>query len=148
MNIEMLRFLTRVETGPGCWLWKGSMVQKTGYGMFKGRPAHRLSYELFVGQIPVTFDIDHLCRTPLCVRPDHLQAVTTRENLRRAPSCVSTINSLKTHCKHGHLFDALNTYWRLDKKTGLRNRMCRACRREGERRRRGTPGEAVRGTYF
>lgn len=71
-----------------CWLWTGT-VANTGYGHIyrKGGPvvgAHRLSYEVHVDPIPEGLTIDHLCRVPLCVNPDHLEPVTQSENNRRA----------------------------------------------------------------
>lgn len=70
----------------GCWEWGGSRL-RSGYGNLhhEGRTllAHRAFYELLVGPIPEGFQIDHLCRNPPCVRPDHLEAVTQAENLRR-----------------------------------------------------------------
>ncbi|MBT2412652.1 HNH endonuclease [Streptomyces sp. ISL-12] len=66
-------------------LWTGSTDQGYGRLRFRGRlvRAHRFSYELNVGPIPDGHQVDHLCRTPSCVRPDHLEAVTQRENVLR-----------------------------------------------------------------
>lgn len=73
----------------GCWLWSGA-PRELGYGQVRiggrrGRTvaAHRLIYELAVGEIPVGLELDHLCRTRHCVNPRHLEAVTHRENVRR-----------------------------------------------------------------
>jgi len=84
------RFLQSIviEEWDDCWLW-GMYVDPGGYGRMgiKGlSPAlvHRVSYELFVGPIPEGLHIDHLCGTRKCVNPAHLEAVTQRENNRRA----------------------------------------------------------------
>lgn len=76
------------KSGPnGCWTWTGP-VAAHGYGRFSsmGRVyiAHRYVYEQVVGPIPNGLQLDHLCRNPGCVNPDHLEPVTGAENLRRA----------------------------------------------------------------
>jgi len=77
------RFWSKVKKTDGCWLWAGN-TNGAGYGRFalKGKKVypHRYSYELSKGSIPENFVIDHLCRTPLCVNPEHLEAVTNRDN--------------------------------------------------------------------
>ncbi len=87
------RFWARVDVGHplGCWLWTGR-VDPQGYGRFdaipeaggRSRPllAHRVAYRLLTGEEPGT--LDHLCRTPPCVNPDHLEGVGRGENVRRA----------------------------------------------------------------
>jgi hypothetical protein len=70
----------------GCWIFNGAT--SNGYGIVKnadGYPsgAHRLMYEAAKGQIPDGLVLDHLCRVPCCVNPDHLEAVTQEENIRR-----------------------------------------------------------------
>lgn len=44
--------------------------------------AHRFSYEAHKGPIPEGLEIDHVCRNRSCVNPEHLRAVTRRENMR------------------------------------------------------------------
>lgn len=80
-------FMKRVKITPTCWIWTGT-VKKDGYGFFTmyDHPydnAHRISYKLFKGNIPKGLQIDHLCRFRACVNPDHLEAVTQKENIRR-----------------------------------------------------------------
>lgn len=82
------RLLRRVEKQPGdgCWLWTGSFGTG-GYGHFgvsgKTTYVHRFAFQHFVGPIPDGYEIDHLCCVSNCVRPDHLEAVTLRENRGR-----------------------------------------------------------------
>jgi hypothetical protein len=84
------RLLGMTETGPECWTWVGTLNRKNGYGHIRDgamKMAHRVSYELFVGPIPEGATIDHLCRNRLCVKPQHLEAVSIEENIRRAHHC-------------------------------------------------------------
>ncbi len=110
----------------GCWLWLGPKDRK-GYGRtyYGGRnwSAHRLFYAAFKGFIFPGLQIDHLCRVRNCVNPNHLEAVTPRENNLRSP-CVSTLNIGKPSCIHGHPFTKENTYI---KPNGRRN--CWTCKR-------------------
>jgi hypothetical protein len=71
--------------------------------------------------------LDHLCRNPACVRPDHLEAVTARENTLRGIG-PTAVNALKTHCVHGHEFTPENTRMK-----GIR-RVCRECQRAANRK--------------
>src|SRR6478752_5165546 len=70
----------------GCWEWVGSVRKNDGYGRWsvgKGTLAHRVIYEKMRGAVPKGLELDHLCRNRLCVNPDHLEPVTTRENIFR-----------------------------------------------------------------
>lgn len=70
----------------GCWIWQRSL-NRAGYGAWPRRRdsslAHRRMYELHVGPIPEGLHLDHLCRVPSCVNPEHLEPVTNAENSRR-----------------------------------------------------------------
>ena len=129
---EQERFWARVDVGHplGCWMWDN----ESGYGRFKTTAkndlAHRYAYELLVGPIPDGLHIDHLCRNPQCVNPDHLEPVTMRENLMRAHSPIK-LNAAKKACLRGHPFDEQNTLIDCD---GYRQ--CRTCRRLRQRARR------------
>lgn len=82
------RFFQKVNKTDQCWLWLGT-INQYGYGMFrKGKDtittgAHRISYELFIGEIPFGLELDHKCRVRNCVNPKHLEAVTRKENASR-----------------------------------------------------------------
>ena len=120
------RFEALVRKTPGCWLWLGAIGSK-GYPQFRfeGRtqPAHRVAHVLARGPIPDGFEVDHLCRTPLCVRPSHLEAVPPAVNNLRSGS-ASSRNARKACCPRGHEYDAENTY--VHPATGWRR--CRRCR--------------------
>lgn len=73
-----------VVRGPnGCWEWTRGLTQD-GYGRVSwagaSQLAHRAVYELLVGPIPDTLQIDHKCRNRACVNPDHLHPVTSKLN--------------------------------------------------------------------
>lgn len=81
-------FWDHVDRSGEHWLWQG-YVTKAGYGHAQSRftqrvdMAHRVAYELAMGRVPAGMEVDHLCRVRLCVRPDHLEAVSHAENMRR-----------------------------------------------------------------
>jgi len=78
------RFWAKVDKSGDCWLWTGAKVA-TGHGNMKvnGKPVgvHRFSYELAYGPIPQEMVIDHICRRGQCVNPEHLRAVTQKQNM-------------------------------------------------------------------
>ena len=70
----------------GCWnskyaldgkgytqLWRGVKLIKT----------HLYFFEKYKGKLPEGMQIDHLCRNKICCNPEHLEAVTIYENIRR-----------------------------------------------------------------
>lgn len=77
------------KTKSGCWIWIGPRDKK-GYGLVSvnhgttTERAHRVAFKLTGKEIPEGMTLDHLCRTPSCVNPDHLEAVSSLENTRRA----------------------------------------------------------------
>lgn len=120
----------RQVTDSGCWQWLGAL-NSNGYGIRAGQYAHRKSYELHVGPIPSGLQIDHLCRNRGCFNPDHLEAVTPSDNVRRGVS-PSAIAVRTNRCKWGHELTPDNVYVRRD--TG--SRQCRECHRRRGRERK------------
>lgn len=140
------RFWAKVDVRPdACWEWQGATSGTDGYGRFwiasrLGVLPYRFAYELLVGPIPDGLQPDHVCRNRACVRPDHLEVVTSRENTLRGFG-VTAVNAQKTHCAHGHPFEGHNLIIR-SCPDGSR-RVCRTCanraaakrqRRRAERR--------------
>lgn len=123
------RFWAKVRDDGDCWIWTAH-VNPQGYGEFgrrgagcrkgKSTRAHRIAYELVVGQIPPGLVLDHLCRNRACVNPAHLEVVTVRENILRG-SGFAALNARKTHCPRGHELTPDNVYRR------GRRRVCRTC---------------------
>lgn len=108
------RFTTRyVVDANGCWSWTGTTI-KAGYSQisYQGRKfyGHRLSYEHFIGPIPDGLVIDHLCRNTRCVNPEHLEPVTTRENILRGDTIPGRY-AARTHCKYGHELPTERKAW-------------------------------------
>lgn len=125
----VVRFEKHVQPQGDCWIWTGSNNGK--YGKF--RPggleaqvyAHRWAYEFWVGPIPEGHEIDHRCRTPLCVFPQHLEPELHRDNTLRG-SGASAKHLAATECANGHPKTPENR-----KKDGR----CRQCNIEWQRRR-------------
>lgn len=127
------RFWEKVDKSAECWLWVSAMGPD-GYGRFwlggHTLRAHRVAYEITVGSpIPEGLVLDHLCRNPSCVRPDHLEPVTQRDNILRGEGLAAQ-NAFKTCCPAGHEYDEANTY----RYRG--QRFCRECAKLKARRRR------------
>ena len=112
-----------------CWPWSGPLSSH-GYGVHmvgKERVyAHRAAYEQEHGPIPEGMTIDHTCRVRSCVNPDHLEAVTRGENLRRAvPYRAPQETRLgRGACTHGDQDVYVDPSGK---------RVCRPCRRERTR---------------
>lgn len=113
-----------------CWIWAG-VGDALGYGVipWRGRthPAHRAMYEQLIEHNIDGLVIDHLCRTPSCVNPLHLEAVSNRVNILRG-FAPAALNKRKRACINGHPFNKTNTYFRTDASHPHGYRRCRACR--------------------
>jgi hypothetical protein len=123
------RFNKKYKKINDCWIWQNGKNNQ-GYGMFyfehKMVLAHRWMYEFTKGDIPEKLGLDHLCRTPLCVNPNHLEPVTQWVNQQRG-----LINQYKNRncCSKGHKYK--NGTYRIYKattRTRFRNeRICKIC---------------------
>ena len=124
---DVERFLSKIIRTPDtdCWFWSGYR-SVDGYGKFtlatgriggKQVPAHRLSYELSIGPIPVGFQVHHKCNNRPCVNPNHLEALGVKDHIAKTVGHPKN----QTHCIRGHEFTPENTKMY----HGMRN--CRAC---------------------
>lgn len=125
------RILSRIsyDEDSGCWLWQGTT--SGGYGQIsianKMKPAHRATFVIYRGIIPIGKELDHLCRTRRCVNPWHLEPVTHKVNTLRGVS-LQAVNAKKTHCPAGHTYDGENTrVWR-------GSRVCIQCGKDRSKR--------------
>jgi hypothetical protein len=122
------RFWGKVHKTESCWLWMANLGFGGRYGAFyvdgRMRPAHRLAYEWLVGSVPLGLELDHLCGTPRCVNPDHLEPVSHAENMRRGRQHQMTM-ARGNRCRNGHEGAMVRAGVSL---------VCRECRRDSDRR--------------
>lgn len=109
-----------------CWIFAGHKHSVIGYGVVwekrKQQLVHRVMYEAVKGRIPDGLTIDHLCRVRACVNPDHLEAVTLKENTLRGYSLAAQY-ARRTACHRGHKYTPENT----GQYTGGTGRRCLTC---------------------
>lgn len=124
------RFWVKVEERDECLVWTGAL-NDAGYGVYRtdgGRAAsktvlaHRAVWEDVNGPIPDGMELDHVrkrgCKHRACVKLQHLEVVTRRENQRRGDG-PGGLNFRKQVCLRNHPFDYVDVRGR---------RVCRRCR--------------------
>lgn len=119
------RLAPHIDADGDCWEWTGNLDPQ-GYGKFSVKidgtghhlRAHRLVWIALCDQIPGNLPLDHLCRLRRCVNPDHLEPVTSAENIRRGYGATA-LNARKVRCSRGH-----------DNNWAIRDgqRRCKTCR--------------------
>lgn len=92
---NMLRAIASITTEGGpdgeCWVWQGAFSSRNGHptypalsmryaGRRRQRLVHRVAYEAAYGPLAAGEQVHHRCATTACVRPEHLQAVSGRDN--------------------------------------------------------------------
>lgn len=113
-----------------CIPWGGSTLPNR-YGRVyispgKYKLAHRMAYEGCYGKIPEDMVLDHICRNPSCINPNHLRVVTNKENVLCGVG-ITAMNARKANCgKCGNPFDEVRKTMRKGKPRYFRS--CRSCR--------------------
>lgn len=81
---QRLKKWTKLNEETGCLEWQGGTTI-WGYGCItinrKSHMAHRVSYELAYGPIPIGLYVCHFCDNPPCILPEHLVLGTQRANI-------------------------------------------------------------------
>lgn len=128
------RVLARTTAGPGeCLVWTGKL-DRYGYGVIRvdGRYTgpHRALWIAVNGEIPPGLVVDHLCRVRHCVNLDHLEVVTSQENIRRGEGPGRPRQNVPGGaCSKGHELTEKSSSWRVTR-DGYRRLVCLPCERK------------------
>lgn len=130
------RIVEKIEVRDGHWYWTG-WANDAGYPYVhmdgRDQPAYRVVYELLIGPIPERLELDHLCVTPMCVWPLHMEPVSHAENQRRIAA-----RQIKCRRASHDWTDEHNVHTRPNGR-----RYCRACANDDQRTRRATTRSAA-----
>jgi len=103
-NNELIRFFEKIKPQGDCLVWVASTVKGYGHVNIRGTTylSHRLMYNMCKGRPSGV--VHHICANKLCVKPSHLETMSTPEHtiLEIAMNGSSNIASNRTTCKNGH----------------------------------------------
>jgi len=113
---KIASFWRQTTKDGGCWIWTGPQATR-GYGQYSVKNvhvlAHRYAYIVTFGPIPKGYHVLQKCGKRLCIRPEHLTAISAKEHgaaLKEkrqcnTPSKVSTVDHVQDW---GAIVSALN----------------------------------------
>lgn len=85
--VRRIRFVMRKPELGECWEVNEGWNSGNGYAKCRHRGrswlAHRLAYTLAFGEVAKKLLLDHHCENRACIRPAHLEPVTTQVNTKR-----------------------------------------------------------------
>lgn len=107
---DKCKILNRHKKVNGCWEWNGKL-NNSGYGCFQkvidGKKvevrAHRVSYEIWKGEITEGMQVCHTCDNPSCCNPDHLWLGTAKENVQDCVKKGRRLNARKRAVASGKI---------------------------------------------
>lgn len=123
--LPIQRFLQKIKVSEsGCWEWQAGIQNKDGYGGFqfegKYQLAHRASYKMYIGEIPVSMIICHSCDNPPCVNPFHLflgtDAINTKDSISKGRRPIAKCPSIRMYmkgCRCEPCVKLTREYWRM-----------------------------------
>ncbi len=137
---DSIRSNVMVDLNSGCWLWEGHL-DTSGYGALfalgKNLRMHRVSYELFRGEIPTGMWALHKCDVRSCVNPNHIWLGTVQDNNADTKAKGRyNVKSLagRSHCLNGHEYTPGNI-GKSKLRDGTHGRRCKVCEKLSNRRR-------------
>lgn len=118
-----------VESASQCWVWSLAR-DKDGYGVAhqgkKNIRAHRVSYEVFIGQIPEGMGVLHKCDNPPCCNPEHLFLGNNQDNMD--DMVAKGRKPRKIYCPQGHPYTEPNVIFESDG-----SQKCKICKKKREK---------------